>query len=160
VLVVTTSLTVGAATVVEGAAVVGATVIVVAADGAAVVGAAVVGAAVVGTAVTKPIFPQFWSRSPIFASTIQNELLKACVMFPMASSCDWKPLNKYDVEFMYVSLQSFDGWQQGYMAAYACSIATMHSDSNAVMLSWSAGACVVMTLIGSQLPRLSSLCLT
>jgi len=46
------------------------------------------------------------------------------------------------------------------MAAYACSIAAMHSDSNVVMLSWSAGACVVMTLIGSQLPRLSSLCLT
>jgi len=163
VLVVTTSLTVGAATVVEGAAVVGATVIVVAADGTAVVGAAVVGTEVTKAAVdgeAKPIFPQFWSRSPIFASTIQNELLKACVMFPMASSCDWKPLNKYDVEFMYVSLQSFDGWQQGYMAAYACSIATMHSDSNAVMLSWSAGSCVVMTLIGSQLPRLSSLCLT
>jgi len=44
------------------------------------------------------------------------------------------------------------------MAAYACSIAAMHSDSNVVMLSWTAGGCVVM--IGSQLPRLSSLCLT
>jgi len=118
VLVVTSSLTVGAATVVEGSAVVGAIVIVVAVDGIAVVGAAVVRAAVVGTAVVaaavvgasvagpdvdgeaKPIFPQFWSRSPIFASTIQNESLKACVMLPMASNCDWNPPNKYDVEFM------------------------------------------------------------
>jgi len=103
VLVVISSLTVGAATVVEGAAAVGATVIVVAADGASEVGAAVVGSAAVEAAVdgeTNPIFPQFWSSSPIFASTFQNETLKACVMFPIASNLDWNPLNKYDVEFM------------------------------------------------------------